>query len=68
MNGSSEHGFVLVSFGAGVKYLSEDIAHKLAGALGRLPQRVVWRYVMWPRTGAPRAPWAVCCVCGAGGT
>ncbi|XP_052368484.1 2-hydroxyacylsphingosine 1-beta-galactosyltransferase-like, partial [Oncorhynchus keta] len=34
----------LVSFGAGVKYLSEDITHKLAGALGRLPQRVVWRF------------------------
>ncbi|KAF6098026.1 UDP glycosyltransferase 8 [Phyllostomus discolor] len=44
VNGSSEHGFVLVSFGAGVKYLSEDIAHKLAGALGRLPQRVIWRF------------------------
>lgn len=44
VNGSSEHGFVLVSFGAGVKYLSEDIAHKLAGALGRLPQKVIWRF------------------------
>lgn len=44
MDGASEHGFVLVSFGAGVKYLSEDIAHKLAGALGRLPQKVIWRY------------------------
>uniref|UniRef100_A0A4W6BWL5 UDP-glucuronosyltransferase n=1 Tax=Lates calcarifer TaxID=8187 RepID=A0A4W6BWL5_LATCA len=39
-----EHGFVVVSFGAGVKYLSHDIAYKLAGALARLPQRVVWRF------------------------
>ncbi|KAL1023952.1 hypothetical protein UPYG_G00049470 [Umbra pygmaea] len=39
-----EHGFVVVSFGAGVKYLSNDIAYKLAGALARLPQRVVWRF------------------------
>lgn len=40
---TEEHGFVVVSFGAGVKYLSSDIAHKLAGALARLPQRVIWR-------------------------
>ncbi|KAE8630593.1 hypothetical protein XENTR_v10000884 [Xenopus tropicalis] len=39
-----ENGFVLVSFGAGVKYLSEDIANKLAGALARLPQKVIWRF------------------------
>ncbi|XP_063314335.1 2-hydroxyacylsphingosine 1-beta-galactosyltransferase [Pelobates fuscus] len=39
-----ENGFVLVSFGAGVKYLSEDIAHKLAGALAKLPQKVIWRF------------------------
>uniref|UniRef100_A0A5F9DN92 2-hydroxyacylsphingosine 1-beta-galactosyltransferase n=1 Tax=Oryctolagus cuniculus TaxID=9986 RepID=A0A5F9DN92_RABIT len=44
VNGANEHGFVLVSFGAGVKYLSEDIANKLAGALGRLPQKVIWRF------------------------
>lgn len=43
VNDTAEHGFVVVSFGAGVKYLSQDIAHKLAGALARLPQRVVWR-------------------------
>lgn len=43
MSGAGEHGFVLVSFGAGVKYLSEDIAEKLAGALARLPQKVIWR-------------------------
>ncbi|MGH0138735.1 UNVERIFIED_CONTAM: hypothetical protein FKN15_037135 [Acipenser sinensis] len=36
---TEEDGFVLVSFGAGVKYLSDDIAHTLAGALGRLPQK-----------------------------
>ncbi|XP_014345483.1 2-hydroxyacylsphingosine 1-beta-galactosyltransferase [Latimeria chalumnae] len=40
----AENGFVLVSFGAGVKYLSEDIAHKLAGALARLPQNVIWKF------------------------
>ncbi|KAG8592981.1 hypothetical protein GDO81_000685 [Engystomops pustulosus] len=39
-----EHGFVVVSFGAGVKYLSEDIAEKLAGALGKLHQKVLWRF------------------------
>ncbi|KAM4809187.1 2-hydroxyacylsphingosine 1-beta-galactosyltransferase [Rhinophrynus dorsalis] len=39
-----ENGFVLVSFGAGVKYLSEDIADKLAGALAKLPQKVIWRF------------------------
>lgn len=44
VNDTGEHGFIVVSFGAGVKYLSHDIAHKLAGALGRLPQRVVWRF------------------------
>ncbi|KAM9580731.1 2-hydroxyacylsphingosine 1-beta-galactosyltransferase isoform 1-T3 [Guaruba guarouba] len=44
VNGASENGFVLVSFGAGVKYLSEDIANKLAHALARLPQRVIWRF------------------------
>lgn len=43
MDDADEHGFVLVSFGAGVKYLSEDIATKLAGALRRLPQKVIWR-------------------------
>lgn len=43
MDGAHENGFVLVSFGAGVKYLSEDIAKKLAHALAKLPQRVVWR-------------------------
>ncbi|KAM4594214.1 2-hydroxyacylsphingosine 1-beta-galactosyltransferase [Fundulus diaphanus] len=44
VNDTAEHGFVVVSFGAGVKYLSRDIAHKLAGALARLPQRVIWRF------------------------
>lgn len=43
VSGAHENGFVLVSFGAGVKYLSEDIANKLAHALARLPQRVIWR-------------------------
>lgn len=43
MSSAGAHGFVLVSFGAGVKYLSEDIASKLAGALARLPQKVIWR-------------------------
>ncbi|XP_051940935.1 2-hydroxyacylsphingosine 1-beta-galactosyltransferase [Hippocampus zosterae] len=48
VNDTAETGFVVVSFGAGVKYLSHDIAHKLAGALARLPQRVIWRF-----SGAP---------------
>lgn len=43
VNDTAEHGFVVVSFGAGVKYLSQDITCKLAAALARLPQRVVWR-------------------------
>ncbi|XP_077574898.1 2-hydroxyacylsphingosine 1-beta-galactosyltransferase [Stigmatopora nigra] len=44
VNDTAENGFVVVSFGAGVKYLSHDIAHKLAGALARLPQQVIWRF------------------------
>ncbi|XP_062991383.1 2-hydroxyacylsphingosine 1-beta-galactosyltransferase isoform X1 [Elgaria multicarinata webbii] len=44
VDGANENGFVLVSFGAGVKYLAEDIAHKLAHALARLPQRIIWRF------------------------
>ncbi|XP_029012753.1 2-hydroxyacylsphingosine 1-beta-galactosyltransferase [Betta splendens] len=44
VNDTAEDGFVVVSFGAGVKYLSQDIAHKLAGALARLRQRVIWRF------------------------
>lgn len=40
---TDKNGFVVVSFGAGVKYLSDDIAHKLAGALARLPHKVIWR-------------------------
>ncbi|KAF7252384.1 2-hydroxyacylsphingosine 1-beta-galactosyltransferase [Varanus komodoensis] len=44
VDGANENGFVLVSFGAGVKYLSDDIANKLAQALARLPQRVIWRF------------------------
>ncbi|XP_077134798.1 2-hydroxyacylsphingosine 1-beta-galactosyltransferase [Ranitomeya variabilis] len=44
MDSVDEHGFVLVSFGAGVKYLSEDIAEKLAGALAKLRQKVLWRF------------------------
>ncbi|XP_042322459.1 2-hydroxyacylsphingosine 1-beta-galactosyltransferase isoform X2 [Sceloporus undulatus] len=44
VDGANENGFVLVSFGAGVKYLSEEIASKLAHALARLPQRVIWRF------------------------
>ncbi|XP_075277002.1 2-hydroxyacylsphingosine 1-beta-galactosyltransferase [Opisthocomus hoazin] len=44
VDGANENGFVLVSFGAGVKYLSEDVANKLAHALARLPQRVIWRF------------------------
>ncbi|XP_030207866.1 2-hydroxyacylsphingosine 1-beta-galactosyltransferase [Gadus morhua] len=44
VNDTADHGFVVVSFGAGVKYLSDDITRKLAGALALLPQRVVWRF------------------------
>lgn len=44
VNGANDSGFVLVSFGAGVKYLPEDIANKLAHALASLPQRVIWRF------------------------
>ncbi|XP_018418431.1 PREDICTED: 2-hydroxyacylsphingosine 1-beta-galactosyltransferase [Nanorana parkeri] len=44
VDGVDDNGFVLVSFGAGVKYLSEDIAQKLAGALAKLQQKVIWRF------------------------
>ncbi|TSO98568.1 2-hydroxyacylsphingosine 1-beta-galactosyltransferase [Bagarius yarrelli] len=49
VNDTDEHGFVVVSFGAGVKYLSDDISYKLAGALRRLPQKVVWSSSMFER-------------------
>lgn len=37
-------GVVVVSFGAGVKYLSEELSTKLAAAVGRLPHKIIWRY------------------------
>ncbi|XP_069741487.1 2-hydroxyacylsphingosine 1-beta-galactosyltransferase-like isoform X2 [Narcine bancroftii] len=40
----AEHGVVVISFGAGVKYLSEELSTKLAMAAARLPQRTIWRY------------------------
>ncbi|XP_078387148.1 2-hydroxyacylsphingosine 1-beta-galactosyltransferase-like [Cetorhinus maximus] len=37
-------GFVVVSFGAGVKYLSDNLTEKLATAFARLPHKVLWRF------------------------
>ncbi|XP_043534994.1 2-hydroxyacylsphingosine 1-beta-galactosyltransferase-like [Chiloscyllium plagiosum] len=37
-------GVVVVSFGAGVKYLSDNLTEKLAAAFARLPQKVLWRF------------------------
>ncbi|XP_041032401.1 2-hydroxyacylsphingosine 1-beta-galactosyltransferase-like isoform X2 [Carcharodon carcharias] len=37
-------GVVVVSFGAGVKYLSDNLTEKLATAFARLPYKVLWRY------------------------
>ncbi|XP_067828581.1 2-hydroxyacylsphingosine 1-beta-galactosyltransferase-like [Heptranchias perlo] len=38
------NGVVVASFGAGVKYLSDDLTEKLAAAFARLPQKVLWRF------------------------
>ncbi|XP_038638988.1 2-hydroxyacylsphingosine 1-beta-galactosyltransferase-like [Scyliorhinus canicula] len=37
-------GVVVVSFGAGVKYLSDSLTEKLAAAFAQLPHRVLWRF------------------------
>ncbi|XP_007896395.1 2-hydroxyacylsphingosine 1-beta-galactosyltransferase [Callorhinchus milii] len=41
---SAHSGVAVISFGAGVKHLSDDLAEKLAAAFARLPQKVLWRY------------------------
>uniref|UniRef100_A0A8C4QFP6 UDP-glucuronosyltransferase n=1 Tax=Eptatretus burgeri TaxID=7764 RepID=A0A8C4QFP6_EPTBU len=41
---SGPNGFVLVSFGAGIKHLSNELTNTFAGALAQLPYQVIWRY------------------------
>ena len=40
---SSDHGFIIVSFGTNVAVLSNEKVDMLATAFGRLRQTVVWR-------------------------
>ena len=42
--GAGQRGFVVVSFGTMVADVGDNRAELLAGALARLPQRVVWRH------------------------
>ncbi|XP_038070217.1 UDP-glucuronosyltransferase 2C1-like [Patiria miniata] len=42
--GSGKHGVVVFSLGSVVDVMSEEMADTIAGALSRLPQRVLWRY------------------------
>uniref|UniRef100_A0A3B5KSU0 UDP-glucuronosyltransferase n=1 Tax=Xiphophorus couchianus TaxID=32473 RepID=A0A3B5KSU0_9TELE len=44
MQSSGDAGVVLVTFGSMVTNLSPDRANVIASALGRLPQKVIWRY------------------------
>ena len=40
---SSDHGFVIVSFGSGMVPISKEKVDMLALAFGKLKQKVVWR-------------------------
>ncbi|XP_032821755.2 UDP-glucuronosyltransferase 1A5-like [Petromyzon marinus] len=44
MQSSEEHGVVVVSFGSMVSAIPYRIANVLAEGLGRIPQKVIWRY------------------------
>ncbi|XP_043951725.1 UDP-glucuronosyltransferase 2A2-like isoform X2 [Gambusia affinis] len=44
MQSSGDAGVVLVTFGSMVTNLAPDRANVIASALGRLPQKVIWRY------------------------
>lgn len=44
VEGSGEHGVILMSLGTLVKGLPLDITSEIAAAFARLPQRVIWRH------------------------
>ncbi|XP_063077021.1 UDP-glucuronosyltransferase 2A2-like [Engraulis encrasicolus] len=44
VEGSGEHGVILMSLGTLVKGLPIDITSEIAAGFARLPQRVIWRY------------------------
>ncbi|GCC35151.1 hypothetical protein chiPu_0013633 [Chiloscyllium punctatum] len=44
VNSSGEHGIVIFSFGSMVSEVPREIANRIAAALGRIPQKVLWRY------------------------
>ena len=45
VEGSGEHGVVLMSLGTLVKGLPIEITSEIAAAFARLPQRVIWRHL-----------------------
>ncbi|XP_036379662.1 UDP-glucuronosyltransferase 2A1-like [Megalops cyprinoides] len=45
MQSSGEHGVVVMSLGTLISALPMEITERIAAALARLPQKVVWRYV-----------------------
>ncbi|XP_043549149.1 UDP-glucuronosyltransferase 1A1-like [Chiloscyllium plagiosum] len=44
VNSSGDHGIVIFSFGSMVSEVPREIANRIAAALGRIPQKVLWRY------------------------
>uniref|UniRef100_UPI00398F5026 UDP-glucuronosyltransferase 1A1-like n=1 Tax=Pristiophorus japonicus TaxID=55135 RepID=UPI00398F5026 len=44
MNSSGQHGAVIFSLGSMVSELPLEIANRIADALGKIPQKVLWRY------------------------
>ncbi|XP_022092204.1 UDP-glucuronosyltransferase 1-7C-like [Acanthaster planci] len=42
--GSGKHGIVIFSLGSVVNVMSDEMKAMIAGALARLPQRVLWRF------------------------
>ncbi|XP_040017512.1 UDP-glucuronosyltransferase 2C1 isoform X2 [Gasterosteus aculeatus] len=45
VQGSGDHGVVMMTLGTLVGELPQDIAEEIAAAFAQLPQKVVWRYV-----------------------
>ena len=43
VSNSGGHGFIIVSFGTNVAYLSKEKVDLLATAFGKLRQKVVWK-------------------------
>lgn len=44
VQGSGDHGFVVMSLGSLVKSLPFEIASEIAAAFSQIPQKVIWRY------------------------